>query len=352
MANWTIKNVAFRGVTGTVPNHPVKTSDIPLFTQEEADTFDQTVGIRNRYWASDDICTSDLCADAAERLITALGWEKQSIDVLLFVSVTPDYKTPPTSAILQDRLGLPNSTFVLDVPMGCCGFMYGINVAGNLLTAGTAKRALVLIGDTAARMGSKNDKSRLPLFGDSGLAIALEYDEAASDIFIDMNTSGDGYSALMTPHGGYRHPVTPESFVEEDFGHGIIRAPKDALINGMDVFAFAISKPVKSMKAILEEKGIDTEKDVDYFLIHQANKLIVDRIVKKLKLNPDKVPYNLQKFGNLGGASIPMIMCSEIAEDLQKRPLNLVASAFGLGLTWATMTFKTTPMTVLPLNLL
>ena len=96
MANWTIKNVAFRGVTGTVPNHPVKTSDIPLFTQEEADTFDQTVGIRNRYWSSDDICTSDLCADAAERLITALGWEKQSIDVLLFVSVTPDYKTPPT----------------------------------------------------------------------------------------------------------------------------------------------------------------------------------------------------------------------------------------------------------------
>ena len=244
MANWTIKNVAFRGVTGTVPNHPVKTSDIPLFTQEEADTFDQTVGIRNRYWSSDDICTSDLCADAAERLITALGWEKQSIDVLLFVSVTPDYKTPPTSAILQDRLGLPNSTFVLDVPMGCCGFMYGINVAGNLLTAGTAKRALVLIGDTAARMGSKNDKSRLPLFGDSGLAIALEYDEAASDIFIDMNTSGDGYSALMTPHGGYRHPVTPESFVEEDFGHGIIRAPKDALINGMDVFAFAISNVI------------------------------------------------------------------------------------------------------------
>ena len=177
MANWTIKNVAFRGVTGTVPNHPVKTSDIPLFTQEEADTFDQTVGIRNRYWSSDDICTSDLCADAAERLITALGWEKQSIDVLLFVSVTPDYKTPPTSAILQDRLGLPNSTFVLDVPMGCCGFMYGINVAGDLLSAGTAKRGLVLIGDTAARMGSKNDKSRLPLFGDSGLAVALEYDE-------------------------------------------------------------------------------------------------------------------------------------------------------------------------------
>jgi len=97
---------------------------------------------------------------------------------------------------------------------------------------------------------------------------------------------------------------------------------------------------------------VDTEKDVDYFLIHQANKLIVDRIVKKLKLNPEKVPYNLQKFGNLGGASIPMIMCSEIVEDLQKRPLSIVGSAFGLGLTWATIMFKTTPMKVLPLNLI
>lgn len=350
MANWTIKNVAFKGVTGTVPNNPVKTAELPIFTPEEAATFDETVGIKNRYMAPDGMCTSDMCADAAERLIEGLGWEKASIDVLLFVSVTPDYKTPPTSAILQDRLGLPNSTFVLDVPMGCCGCMYGINIAGNLLTAGTAKRAIVLVGDTAAKMGSIHDKSRLPLFGDSGLAMAFEYDPQASDIFIDMNTSGDGAGALMTPHGGYRHPITSESFIEEDFGHGIIRAPKDALINGMDVFAFAISKPVKTLKSILDEKKIDVNSDVDYFLIHQANKLIVDRIVKKMKLDPEKVPYNLQQFGNLGGASIPMLMTSEIAEQLKTKPLTLVCSAFGLGLTWGTMVLKTQPMVVLPIN--
>ena len=105
--------------------------------------------------------------------------------------------------------------------------------------------------------------------------------------------------------------------MEEDFGNGIIRAPKDALINGMDVFSFAITCPPKSVKEMMELEGIDKDKDVDYFLIHQANKLIVDRLVKKLKLNPEKVPYNLQEFGNLGGASIPMIMTSEIAEELK-----------------------------------
>lgn len=353
MAYWEIKNVALRGVTGTVPNHPVKSADMPCFTQEEADLFDASVGIRNRYIASDDVCSSDLCQDAAERLIAGLGWTKESIDVLLFVSVTGDYKTPPTSAILQDRLGLPSSTFVLDVPMGCCGCIYGINIAGNLLSAGTAKRALVLAGDTAMRMGSMKDKSRVPLFGDCGTALALEYDPKASDIVIDFNTLGAGYQALMTPHGGYRHPIDPKtSFEYEDFGNGIVRAPKDALINGMDVFSFAITKPPISIKRMLEEQGLDKDVDVDYFLIHQANKLIVDRIVKKLKLPLDKVPYNLQKFGNLGGASLLMLMTSELADELPSRPLTLVCSSFGLGLTWGTMVLKTNGVHVSPLNYL
>ena len=348
MAYWEIKNVALRGVTGTVPDHAVKTADFAFFTQEEADLFDNTVGIRNRYIANDDVCASDLCFDAAERLIAALDWDRKSIDVLVFGSVTGDYKTPPTSAILQDRLGLSQTTFVLDVPMGCCGSMYAINVAGNLLSAGTAKRALLLVGDTAMRMGSMKDKSRVPLFGDAGTAMALEFDPSAEDIVIELNTLGSGYEALMTPHGGYRHPLTKESFVEEDFGNGIIRAPKDALINGMDVFSFAITKPCLSLKKMIEQQGLDKDNDVDFFLIHQANKLIVDRIVKKLKLPIEKVPYDLQEFGNLGGASIPMLMTYSISQDLCERPLTMVCSSFGLGLTWGTMALRTKPMAVLP----
>lgn len=349
MAYWEIKNVAVRGVTGTVPNHAVKTADFDLFTREEADTFDNTVGIKNRYIGTDDICTSDLCFDAAERLIAALGWEKESIDVLVFGSVTGDYKTPPTSGILQYRLGLPTTTFVLDIPMGCCGSMYAINVAGNLLSAGTVKRALLLVGDTALRMGSMKDKSRVPLFGDSGTAMALEFDPTAEKIVIEFNTLGSGYEALITPHGGFRHPISAESFDEEDFGNGIIRAPKDTLINGMDVFSFAISRPPISIKKMMEKYELNTE-NVDFFLIHQANKLIVDRIVKKLKLPLEKVPYDLQEFGNLGGASVPMLMTYNLKEDMQSRPLSLLCSSFGLGLTWGTMLLKTNRVVVLPVN--
>lgn len=349
MALWEIKHVAIRGVTGTVPNHAVKTADFDIFSQEEADLFDNTVGIKNRYIGPDELCTSDLCFDAAQRLLSTLGWEKESIDVLVFGSVTGDYKTPPTSGILQHRLGLPTTTFVLDIPMGCCGSMYAINIAGHLLSTGSAKRALLLVGDTALRMGSMKDKSRVPLFGDSGTAMALEYDSNAEDIIIEFNTLGSGYEALMTPHGGFRHPITDASFVEEDFGNGIVRAPKDTLINGMDVFSFAITKPPISIKKMMENEHLTIE-DVDYFLIHQANKLIVDRIVKKLKLPLEKVPYDLQEFGNLGGASIPMLMTYNLADEMTKRPLTLLCSSFGLGLTWGTMLLKTKPMNVLKVN--
>lgn len=349
MAYWEIKNVALRGVTGTVPDHAVKTKEFDVFTPEEAEIFDNTVGIKNRYIGPDDVCASDLCYDAAVRLIDSLGWEKESIDILIFASVTGDFKTPPTSGILQHRLGLPTSTFVLDIPMGCCGSVYAINVAGNLLSAGSAKRALLLVGDTALRMGSMKDKSRVPLFGDCGTAMALEYDVDAEDIIIDFNTLGEKYEALMTPHGGFRHPITEESFVEEDFGNGIIRAPKDTLINGMDVLSFAISRPPVSIKKLMEKCQLNSE-NVDFFLIHQANKLIVDRIVKKLKLPIEKVPYDLQEFGNLGGASIPMLMTFNLATELMSGPLTLVCSAFGLGLTWATMVLRTQKMMVLPIN--
>ena len=334
---------------GTMPNNPKTTMDLGLFTQEEADTFDNTVGIKKRYVATDDICASDLCYDAAERLIESLGWEKDSIDVLLFESVCPDYKTPPTSGIMQARLGLPTTTFVMDIPMGCCGCIYAINIAGNLLTNGNVKRALLLVGDTATRMGSPRDKSRVPLFGDCGTALALEYDPAAEEIVIDFNTLGSGYEALMTPHGGFRHPITPQSFEYEDFGNGIVRAPKDTLINGMDVFAFAISRPPVSIKKVMQQYDLNTD-NVDYFLIHQANKLIVDRIVKKLKLPLEKTPYDLQEFGNLGGCSIPMLMTYNLKEELTTRPLTLVCSAFGLGLTWGTMVMRTQRMIVESVN--
>ena len=334
------------GVAAAVPKNVVYTTDFDFFTPEEAGVFNNTVGIKQRHIAPEDVCASDLCFAAAEQLLADLKWERESVDVLIFESVTGDYKTPPTSCLLQDRLGLSEDCFAMDIPMGCCGCMYAITTGGNLLSSGNVKRALLLIGDTALRMGSMKDKSRVPLFGDCGTAMALEYDPTASDIVVDFHTYGKGYEALMTPHGGFRHPITRESFEYEDFGNGIVRAPLHTLINGMNVFSFAISKPPRSIETFIADYGIDRERDVDYFLIHQANKMIVDRIVKKMKLPLEKVPYNLEEFGNLGGASIPSLMVTRLREQLMTGGKSLLMSSFGLGLTWGTMWMKTRPMVV------
>lgn len=344
MARWKIKNVGMKGVAMAVPKNVVKTSDFDFFSQEEAEVFDNAVGIKSRHIAPDSMCASDMCQAAAEKLIEELGWERDSIDVLLFESVTGDYRTPPTSCILQDRLALSENCFCMDIPMGCCGCMYAITVAGNLLTTGNVRRALLLIGDTALRMGSMKDKSRVPLFGDCGTAVALEYDETANDIVVDFHTYGKGYEALMTPHGGFRHPANPTSFEYEDFGNGIVRAPIHTLINGMNVFSFAISRPPKSIESFLADYNLDRNVDIDYFLIHQANKMIVDRIVKKLKFPQAKAPYNLEEFGNLGGASIPSLMVSRLRDELMTKECSLLMSSFGLGLTWGTMWMKSKPM--------
>lgn len=338
MARWNIHNVRMTGVSACVPKEVVHSEDFPFFDKEGAEVFNNTVGILERRLGPDSLCASDMCQAAAEKLLAELGWEKESVDMLVFESVTGDYKTPPTSCLLQDRLGLSEDCFCVDIPMGCCGCMYAMNVAGNMLSNGDIRRALLLIGDTALRMGSMQDKSRVPLFGDMGTAIALEYDPSAQPIMIDFHTLGSGYKALMTPHGGYRHPITEESFVQEDFGNGIIRAPKDTLIDGLAVFTFAISKPAKTVANLMEELHIDKDNDIDYYLIHQANKLIVDRLVKKLKLPAEKVPYNLEEFGNTGGASVPGLMVTRLREQLQQEGnKRLLCSSFGLGLSWGTM---------------
>lgn len=346
MAKWRIQNVRLAGVSLCVPENVVYTKDISVFTKEEAEVFNNTVGIKERRIADESITASDMCQKAAQKLIEELGWEKDSVDVLIFESVTGDYRTPPTSTLLQDRMGLPDTTFCLDMPMGCCGCLYALTVGSNLLTTGNVKRALLLIGDTALRMGSMKDKSRVPLFGDCGTCMALEYDTSAPEIIVEFHTYGKGFEALMTPHGGFRNPITKESLIEENFGNGIIRAPKDTLINGMNVFSFAITKPPKSIEQFLLEENIDRNNDIDFFLIHQANKMIVDRIVKKLKLPDNKVPYNLEEYGNLGGASIPSLMVTRLKNQLSKSSNKLIMSSFGLGLTWATMSATFGPLII------
>ena len=339
MAQISIKNVSIRGVASCVPDNRIDNTQNPMFTSEEFEKFYESVGVRYRHVAPNGLTTSDMCVAASEKLMKELNWLPSEIDVIIFVTQTPDYRNPATSCIIQDRLGASNQCISLDVSLGCSGFVYGLSVIGNFLSSGNLKRGLLLVGDTATQTSSPLDKSRALLFGDAGTATAVEFDETASPWLFDLGTDGSGHKAIYTPHSGFRNRVTPESFEMVDYGAGIVKAQVHSWLDGLEVFSFGISRAPKTVKQLLQTFELDKDK-IDYFLFHQANKQMNEKIRKKLDLPMEKVPYNIQNFGNCSSASIPLLMVSEISEQLKHGEVNLFMCGFGVGLSWGTCNIK------------
>jgi 3-oxoacyl-[acyl-carrier-protein] synthase-3 len=346
MAFLKINNVSLKGVSCCVPANKVKTSDYHLFKEDNGEKFTKTTGIIERRVAPEGMCTSDLCCKAAEEVLAKLGWKKDTIDALVFTSVTPDYRSPATSCLLQHRLGLPTTCFTFDISAVCCGFIQGLTVLGSIMSNGNIKRALLLAGDTNSKTSSPDDQSRYPLLGDAGTATAWEYDPEADEILVNLMSDGANEAFVVTPDSGFRHFVTPESFIPRVCDDGIKRAPIHGIMNGMEVFSYAISECPKAIKALGEHFNIDLVNDVDYYLFHQANLKINLTIAKKLKLDVEKMPSNIQYFGNISCAAIPMLMLTNIREAISSKKLRLLFSAIGAGFVWGGAYMKTNNVVV------
>lgn len=281
MATFSISNIRIAGVTSCVPNNEVQNSCSPLFdNNEERDKYIESTGVQSRRVVDDGICSSDLCFAAAEKMIASLGWDKASVDGLIFVSQTGDYIYPATACILQNRLGLNTSCMAFDITMGCSGWVYGLSVAASLLQSGAMKRILLLNGETVSKTRSPYDRVNM-ITGDAGTVTALEYKKDAPCMYFDMNTDGAGYQTIIIPDGGYRNMVSTHSLEEHLDDDGVKRNNLHTKMDGAGVFAFAISKAPKSIKKLKETYCIDDET-VDYYLLHQANKMIINKIEKKV----------------------------------------------------------------------
>jgi 3-oxoacyl-[acyl-carrier-protein] synthase-3 len=338
MAFLEIKNVKIVGISACVPKEIEENLTLPvLSSKEEASKFIESTGIERRH-ISQKHTTSDLCCSAAEKLISDLGWNKSDIDALIFVTQGPDYILPATSCILQDRLGLSEECYTLDISLGCSGWVYGLSVAAPLLSAGTMKKALLLCGDTS-HLTSKADKSAWPLFGETGTATALEFSDKTDSFKFHFATDGSGYDAIIVPDGCWRHPYTKDSLKVAEIEPGIRRAPKNTIINGMDVFVFGISKAPQTMKRLAERFAFNLE-DIDYFVLHQANMFMNEKIRKKLKLPEEKFLYSLKNFGNTSSASIPLTIVTEIPKEAATERHSFVGCGFGVGLSWASVLFE------------
>ena len=342
MAYIKVNNVAIRGISACVPERIVRNEDYPYLSKEEINKYISTIGVKERHCAIPDgtVCTSDLCYKAGDRLINDLGWNRDEIQLLIFVSHTADYKLPSTACILQDRLGLPISTMAFDSPLGCSGFVYGLGIAASILQSGSIKRGLLLVGNTQSFYAAPKDQSTALLFADAGTAVALEFDESAKPMEFDFFTNGAGKDALIVPDGGCRNPFTVNSLEEYIDEAGVVRTRLFEKMDGLEVFQFASRNVPRSINGLINHFGINIS-DINYLLLHQANKFLCEKIRKKLKFSEDQTPYNIECFGNTSGATIPLLMVTELRTQLKTQNLKFIACGFGVGLSLGSVYFST-----------
>lgn len=340
MAYLAFNNVKVSGISACVPKEIDDNRTNPFIPENERENLIESIGIIQKRIAPKGLCSSDLCCEAAEKLISEMGWDKSEIQALIFVSQTPDYILPATACILQEKLGLSLECACLDVSLGCSGYVYGMSTIASLIGRGNIKKGLLLCGDLATRTNSPRNRSDFPLFGDAGTCTALEYKEGNEGIKIHLATDGSGKDAIIIPDGGYRNPVTIDSLEYKDYGNGDIRTNLHASMDGLSVFSFAITKAPKSIKMLCDYFDLNIS-DIDCFTFHQANKMITDKICKKLNLDKAKCPNSMMYFGNTSCATIPLTLVTERRDEMSSSKMKHIACAFGVGLSWGSIYFET-----------
>lgn len=347
-------------ITGTgigVPKNVVK-NDVLSKVMDTTDEWIRTrSGVEERRYADDGQGSAELGMLAAEKALAAAGKTTADIDAIVFATMTPDFYFPGNGPLLQAKMGFPESIPTFDIRQQCSGFLYGLDLADSLVQSGKYKRILLIGGDVhtplmpwhrgwEATLGadieiSKEDyefntkiRDRTVLFGDGAGAVVIEAGNGDGKglIATRLFTDGSNVEALYMRGGSRRRPwVTPEQVVSGDL------IPDMA---GREVFKEAVSRMPAAVRAVCESAGVKVE-DIDVLLIHQANLRIVEAITKQLALPPEKVPHNIERYGNTTAGTLP-ILFHECVENGTIEPGMLVCfTALGSGLHWGAALYRT-----------
>lgn len=333
MAYIKINNVSIKGVAAAVPKDIKEIKNLSFFSEGEAEKVIGLTHIERSRIARPGLECSDLCFEAADNLIKNLQWDRSEIEALIYVSLSRDYPTPPTSALLQDRLGLPTECFSIDIPLACSGYVYGLSTISSILASGGIKKAILLVGETTSRLQSPLDKTLYPLHGDAGTATALEFEESAQPMYFHLCTDGKGAEAIINRDGGTRNPFTPNSLEMKEIESGVSVRGIDSVMDGMAVFKFSTKNPPMAVTELNAKYNLSND-DINYFLVHQANQYIDEKIAKKLKIDANKMPFCLSQFGNTSSATIPMTIVTKLADKLPNENSDVLMLGFGSGLSW------------------
>lgn len=333
MSRSTVEGFRLAGVSACVPPRAVDNLDPALgFDPEEVRKVVAMAGVRQRRVVDDDVTSADLCFEAAERLLERLGWERESISGLVFVTQSPDYFLPSTSCMLHQWLGLSDDCAAFDVGLGCSGYPYGLYLAATMLRGGGHRRILMLHGETPSRFVDPADHATTLLFGDSGSATALELDERGRGHFC-LHTDGSGHAGLIMRGGGFRDrfPANPRHLALE--------------MDGAGVFNFTIKRVPPLLADTLAQAGCEVA-DVDAYVFHQSNRFMIKHLARKCGLPDERVPMTLDDHGNGGGPSVAVALARRLPA-ARERALKVMLLGYGVGLSWGAALVDLGPEAVL-----
>lgn len=346
MAIFRYNDVGMTAIAACVPLKRVSNRNLTsVMRQEEVDKLIGSIGIEERRHADADVTSSDLCFKAADKLLIDNDIDRDTIDMLLFLTLTPDYVSPPTSCVLQHSLGLPESCATMDISLACSGFIYGLSTAYAYASLPSVNRVLLLVGETMSKLANPRDMVNYPLYGDAGTACLVEKGDFGEATFL-LTSDGAGEKSVIVPARGFRNPLTVDSLTDKEYENGNMRRDIDITMDGIDTFNHAIRVIPKQVKELMAEVNI-TQDDVDYFVSHQANKLMIDFIVKRLKFDTSKVPFCLGKFGNTSCASVPLTIVSELYDKLEGKK-RLLMTSIGSGWSYASAYLNTKDLKISP----
>ena len=285
----------------------------------------ERTGIAQRRIAAPDECTASMATRAAEAALFSAGADPAATDLIIVATVTPDYPFPATACLVQHNLGASRAG-AFDLEAGCSGFVYGLVMAAAAIESGTARQALVIGAETLSRLVDWKDRNTCILFGDGAGAIVLRATAGAAEVVTSvLGADGGGGESLIFPGGGARFPASADTLAK---GLHAVR------MDGRQIFKFATRIVPTIVRQLLDRAGLTLDQ-LDWLILHQANARIMESAAERLKLPPERVFSNIERYGNTSAASIPIALCEAASQGLLKPGQHVALVGFGAGLTWA-----------------
>jgi len=345
--NMRFENKRISGILSVVPENRVKfidEIDNYGFSREKSLKLQKLMGFNERRIVENSECTSDLCIYGLEYLFNKGTLNKEEISALVLITQSPDHFMPSTSAIIHGKLGLGQDVLCFDINNGCTGYIYGLLQAFSLLNIPDIKKVVLLTGDTLSRRTNPQDRNISPLIGDGAAITIIENSPDPNEIFMNLFMDGSRSDWLIIPAGGFRMPSTDETRQTKVLPDGNKRSDEDLYMNGAGIFIFTQTDVFEGVKSLFEFAPCSIN-DIDYFMVHQPNEFMINKLSSKLGISLNKVPSNIVGiFGNPSAASIPLDICYNIRDLILEKSLKLCLVGFGVGLSWGGIIMDVGPL--------